>query len=217
MKVFVSFISLFSLPVFFNEINAAENYFESNYSQSKVFKVKSKFPKYFFLNNSKKETKKISKSIASLRYEYQRQADKIQSDINNCSYLKKYEISFADEGKYWELNKIEYNTGLTVRTNNFSFYTFKSLRDEQGRFMGQSCRQVGKFEFNKIYKIGRVQYEIFKQSGKCNKYYCNEIEIKAYRKRNNGPVEIINVFDVRSDGILSPRTTYFLEDLIKGK
>ena len=232
MKVFVSLISLFSLPVFFNEINAAENYFESNYSQSKVFKVKSKFPKYFFLNNSNKETKKISKSIASLRHEYQRQVDKNQADINNCSYLKKYEISFVNEGKYWPHNKYEYIAGLTVRTGNFSLYRFKSLY-EQGKFMGQSCREVGKFEFNKIYKIGGKQVEFFKQSHKSypvkvkiyrpgeskwhpfkhpDKFdteYINEelvtdkFEIKAYLKGNNGPVRIINLFDVGTNGILS--------------
>ena len=207
MKVFVSLISLFSLPVFFNEINAAENYFESNYSQSKVFKVKSKFPKYFFLNNSNKETKKISKSIASLRHEYQSQVDKNQADINNCSYLKKYEISFVNEGKYWPHNKYEYIAGLTVRTGNFSLYRFKSLY-EQGKFMGQSCREVGKFEFNKIYRIGKKQVEFFKQYDKSYPGYINgeivrnKYEIKAYLKGNNGPVKIIDLFDVGTNGIL---------------
>ena len=75
--------------------------------------------------------------------------------------------------------------------------------------MGQSCGEVGKFEFNKIYRIGGKQVEFFKQSDKFYPGYINgeiirnKFETKAYLKGNNGPVKIIDLFDVGTIGILS--------------
>ena len=195
-KFFLSLIYIVSLPAFLNDSNAAENFFEPNYSQANYSQVKLKSSKNPFLNFSKKLTSETFNRIASLNNEYRKQENNIQEAINKCRLLKN-EISYVDQ---WYPGP--HITGLTVRTNNFSVYKFTSFKDEYSLPIGQSCREVGRYEFNKVYSYRERQIEFFKSQGKCvDSKGC--ISIFAYTKEyQNQKVKKNEVFYVNSKGRL---------------
>ena len=192
-KFFLSLIYIVSLPAFLNDSNAAENFFEPNYSQANYSQVKLKSSKNPFLNFSKKLTSETFNKIASLKNDYRKQENNKQDAINKCRRLK---ISYVD----WPF---PHYSGLTVRTNNFSVYEFTTFRDALFLPIGQSCREVGRYEFNKVYSLGEMQIEFSKSQGQCVK---GCISIFAYTKDyQNQKVKKNEVFYVDSLGELTDR------------
>ena len=148
-----------------------------------------------------KQSSEPLNKFASLKNEYQTKENKMWAAINKCSILRQNEISYEDT---WTQGP---SFGLTVRSNNFSVYDFYQYKDERNLTIGSSCREKGKFEFNKVYLKGSRQIEFFKLFDQCDKYgRCNPIEIHAYTKEENSSVERTWVFKVSSDGKLRYRS-----------
>lgn len=155
-----------------------------------------------YSKNAKKQTSEPLNKIASLKNKYQKQENTMQKAINDCYWLKQNEISYVD--KWYPGPHIR---GLTVRNNNFSVYRFNSFNDERNLPIGQSCYEVGKYEFGKVYKQGSRQIEFFKLFDQCDSYgRCNPIEIHAYTKEENSSVDKTWVFKVEPDGRLRYRS-----------
>ena len=155
-----------------------------------------------------KQTSEPLNKFASLKNEYQEKENKRLADINKCLLLQN-EISYI---RYWHEGPL---VGLTVRTNNFSVYEFQQYKDENYSIIGSRCWEQGRYQFNKVYKIGGRQIEFFKLFDQCDNYdRCNPIEIHAYTKEENSLVEKSLVFAVESNGRLGYYNLNFFQKTI---
>ena len=184
----ITIFGILALLVFQNRSES----FELKSNEKRV--IQNNYSKY-----AKKQTLELFNKIASLKNKYQEQENTMQKAINDCYWLKQNEISYVDR---WFPGP-QHSYGLTVRTNNFSVYRFNTFNDELSLPIGQSCYEAGKYEFNKVYKIGSRQIEFFKLFDQCDSYgRCNPVEIHAYTKEENSPVDKIWLFYVGPDGRL---------------
>ena len=191
-----------------NLITIGEGIFSIGFISLLVFVSKTETPGLKNVSSDvvKQSSEPLNKFV-SLKNEYQEQENKTQAAINKCRLLRQNEISYIRYGHEgpW--------VGLTVRTNNFSVYEFQ--QSKKYSIKGSRCWEQGRYQFNKVYKIGGRQIEFFKLFDQCDNYdRCNPIEIHAYTKEENSLVEKSLVFEVKSNGILGYTNLNFFRKTI---
>ena len=169
---FLFFILISTLIGFFSgsliiNPNSAMRLINESYSQ-----LKSKFSKSNPPAHEKKQSSERFKKNLSLKKEYQNQKNIEQAIDNECRSMIENEITYTDSF---------YSTGLTIRENDFTVYRLKK-DSSTGKF--RSCKNIGTFEFNKVYRKDDWLIEFSKFLVQCDDapYHCDPIGINAYGK-----------------------------------
>ena len=179
--ILICSLSGFLFSFFIFNSNTVLRLIDGSYSQLKLKFSKSNSP-----TQEEKKSSELFKKI-SLKKEYQNQKNIEQTIDNECRLMIRDEIRYTDHSL---------SHGLSVRKNNFSVYKLAYDYENQ-KFL--FCKNIGTFEFNKIYTKDKWQFEFNKLLKQCDIYTngngCIPIEIFAYAKNNkNSNIKKISVF-----------------------
>ena len=177
--ILICSLSGFLFSFFIFNSNTVLRLIDGSYSQLKLKFSKSNSPA-----QEKKNPSELFKKNSSLKKEYQNQKNIEQTIDYECRSMIRKEITYIDNFQ---------SEGLSVRKNNFTVYKL-AFDYENQKFL--FCKNVGTFEFNKVYTKGEWQFEFDKLLKQCDTYsYCNPIKIFAYAKNNKySNVKKISVF-----------------------